>query len=64
MKRLTEMYRKAQSQVQAKLHDEKGATMVEYALMLALIAAVSVGAVTTIGTTVLGKFTEIITALG
>ena len=42
--------------------DEEGATMVEYALMVALIAAVCVGAVTLIGansnttfTTVAGK---------
>ena len=30
--------------------DEEGATMVEYALMLALIAIVCIGAVTAIGT--------------
>ena len=35
---------------QAKLKDEKGATMVEYGLMLALIAAVCLGAVGLIGT--------------
>jgi len=63
MKRLTEMYQKAQSQVQAKLCDEKGATMVEYALMLALIAAVCVGVVTTIGTGALDTFTTINTSL-
>jgi len=31
------------------LRDEDGATMVEYGLMVALIAAVCVGAVTTLG---------------
>ncbi len=32
------------------IHDESGATMVEYGLMLALIAIVCVGAVTLLGT--------------
>lgn len=50
MKRLTAMYRKAQSQFQAKMRNQKGATMVEYALMIALIAAVCVTVVGTIGT--------------
>ncbi len=38
---------------------EGGATMVEYALMVALIAAVAVAAVTTLGTTVNSKFTPV-----
>ena len=44
--------------------DEEGATMVEYALMLALIAIVCIGAVTVIGTSASGKFQESATALG
>lgn len=39
--------------------DDSGATMVEYALMVALIAAVCVTAVTTLGTAVGAKFTSI-----
>lgn len=46
MEKLTEMYVKMRS----KLQDKKGATMVEYGLMLALIAAVCVTAVGVIGT--------------
>ena len=38
--------------------DEEGATMVEYALMLALIAIVCIGAVTAIGTKASSTFTN------
>ena len=43
--------------------DEEGATMVEYALMLALIAIVCIGAVTIIGTNANTTFTNAGTAL-
>jgi pilus assembly protein Flp/PilA len=43
--------------------DEAGATMVEYGLMLALIAVVSITIITTIGTDLLAKFTSIANAL-
>lgn len=39
--------------------DEEGATMVEYALMLALIAVVCILAVTLIGTSARDKFNEV-----
>ena len=45
------------------LKDEDGATMVEYGLMLALIAAVCIAVVTTIGTGLLAKFTIVNNAL-
>ena len=38
---------------------EEGATMVEYALMLALIAAVSITMVTNIGNTALAAFSKV-----
>ncbi len=41
------------------LRDEEGATMVEYGLMVALIAIVCIGAVTTIGTNLNNVFTDI-----
>ena len=44
--------------------DEEGATMVEYGLMLALIAVICIGAVTVIGTSTNGTFTTTSTALG
>lgn len=39
--------------------EEDGATMVEYALMVALIAAAAVTAVTALGTSISGKFDEV-----
>ena len=43
---------------------EDGVTAPEYALIAALIAAVIIGAVTTLGTTVEAVFTDIVTAMG
>ncbi len=59
MKKLIPMYVKMQSM----LKDEKGATMVEYALMVALIAVVCIGAVTLIGTSAETKFNEVQSAI-
>jgi pilus assembly protein Flp/PilA len=39
--------------------DESGATMVEYALMVALVAAVCVAAVTALGSAISTKFTSV-----
>ncbi len=50
--------------VQSFLVDEQGATAVEYGMMVALIAAVIVIAVTAIGTQLDTKFTEVLTAIG
>jgi pilus assembly protein Flp/PilA len=44
--------------------DEEGATMVEYALLLALIAVVCILAVTNLGTAVKTKMNSSTTALG
>jgi pilus assembly protein Flp/PilA len=48
------------------INDTEGATAVEYALMLAAIAAVIVGAVTALGTATIDLFTDesLNTALG
>ena len=43
--------------------DEDGATLVEYALLIALIAVVCIGAVTLIGTHVNSKLNSAATAL-
>jgi len=43
----------------AHRRDEKGATAVEYALMVALIAVVIIAAVTFIGTSADSKFDEV-----
>jgi pilus assembly protein Flp/PilA len=46
MKAIIPAYVKLQSWMDSKLHDEEGATMVEYALLAALIAAFLVGGIT------------------
>jgi pilus assembly protein Flp/PilA len=45
------------------IQDESGATMVEYGIMLALIAVVAVGAVRIIGTNATTSFTNSAAAL-
>jgi len=47
------------TKMQSMLKDEKGATMVEYALMVALIAVVCIVAVTAIGTNANAVFSSI-----
>ena len=44
--------------------DERGASLVEYALLLALIAMVVLGAVTVLGSTTSGAFSEFTSELG
>ena len=43
----------------ARAHSEEGASLVEYALLVALIAVVCVGAVTFIGTSASGKLNSV-----
>jgi len=45
-------------------HDEKGASLVEYALLVALIAVVCIVAVTLLGTNASGKFSSVGSSLG
>jgi len=45
------------------LKDESGATAIEYGLIAGLIGVVIIAAVTTLGTTINAKFTEIGSAL-
>ncbi len=46
------------------LSDESGATAIEYGLIAALIAVVIIGAVTALGTTIKGKFNDVVTGMG
>ena len=46
------------------VRDDRGATAVEYGLMVALIAAVIIGAVTLLGENLIDKFTEVAEAVG
>jgi len=43
--------------------DEEGATAVEYALMVFLIAVVIIAVVTALGTTIRGVFQSVVTAM-
>ena len=45
------------------IREEDGATMVEYALMVALIAAAAITAVTALSTALNGKFTTVSSTL-
>lgn len=49
MKKLLKLYVAMKTELQSVTGNERGATMVEYGLMLALIAVVCVGAVSLIG---------------
>ena len=64
MKSLIPAYVKLRSRIDSVLNNEEGATMVEYALMVALIAVVAVTAVTLLGTNVSAKFDSIATTIG
>ena len=44
--------------------EAKGATAVEYGLMVGLIAVVIIGAVTLLGTELMGMFNDIVVGLG
>ena len=52
------------TQVRRFLTSEDGATMVEYGMMVALIAAVCIGVVTVLGTNINTKFDSVATAVG
>ncbi|MEO8477671.1 MAG: Flp family type IVb pilin [Actinomycetota bacterium] len=52
------------SDLQERAADEGGATAVEYALMVALIAVVIIGAVTVLGNNASDKFTQVGDAVG
>lgn len=55
--------RSAYEKVVCKLRDKKGQGLVEYALILVLIAIVVMAAVKGVGTTTNGVFTQVDTAL-
>ena len=49
--------------LKSMIRDEEGATMVEYGLLVALIALVALGAVKTVGTNLSTLFTSVGTSL-
>jgi len=64
MRNLIALYIAMQSKIQSMLKDEKGATMVEYALMVALVAVIAIAAVTLLGTNVASRFNQIAGSIG
>jgi len=50
--------------ITSRIDDERGASLVEYALLVALIAVVCIAAVTALGSTASEKFSEIDSSLG
>ena len=46
------------------IREEEGASAVEYGLLVALIAVVIIGAVTTLGTNLSAKFSSVATSIG
>ena len=60
---MTQALVKFHTRMHARFTSEEGATAVEYGLLVALIAAIIVGTVATVGTDVLKGFTTIANAL-
>lgn len=50
--------------ITSRIDDERGASLVEYALLIALIAVVCLAAVTALGETASEKFSEVDSSLG
>jgi pilus assembly protein Flp/PilA len=59
-----QMFLRLYARAQTWLHEERGATAVEYALMVALIAVVIIAAVTLLGTNASEKFDSVATEIG
>ena len=48
-----------QTTIRSRIKDERGASLVEYALLLALIAVICIGAITLIGSGAKDKLSEV-----
>lgn len=57
--KMIEFYATAMAFITTKRDDEKGATAVEYGLLVALIAAIIVGVVYALGDTIKGAFSDV-----
>jgi len=58
------MLHRAKSTAVRLWKDEKGASLLEYSLLIGIIAAITVGVITAVGGWVLGRWTDLQTALG
>ncbi len=59
MTQLSMIYLSVVGWFQARAHEERGASLVEYALLLVLIAVVAIGALTLLGHTVANTFNNV-----
>jgi len=50
------------SKINALLRDERGASMVEYSILIGLITAAVIASIATIGTKVSGAWSDLVTA--
>ena len=57
-------YRFLVAWVKARIDDERGASLVEYALLVALIAVVCILAITTLGNNASSKFDSVASEIG
>ena len=53
-----------QTVIRSRIRDERGASLVEYALLLALIAVVCIGAITLIGDSAKSKLSDVGSQVG
>ena len=60
---MTTAYQFLSAWITSRIDDERGASLVEYALLMALIAVVCIAAVTSLGSTTSQKFSELDVAL-
>ena len=58
------MFVNAKAWIRTRASEQRGATAVEYALMVALIAAVIILAVTALGNNAATKFSDVASAVG
>lgn len=67
MKNLIDKFNEIQYRIATRIHtvarDEEGATMIEYALIAALISVVAITALTGVGQQLVAKLTDILNAL-
>ena len=59
MNRATDLYLRTRTSVRSILDREQGASMVEYALLVALIAMIAIAAVAIVGTALEAKYQDI-----
>jgi len=61
---MTTAYQFLSAWITSRIDDERGASLVEYALLVALIAVVCIAAVTALGQSASTKFSEVDSAIG